>query len=150
MLQRQEHVPGIPRSVRAVDLADGRAESWLETHGRLAFAALGLPPFTPQVELRVERRLVKVVDGWYSGAALAIEFDGAGHRERKQHRADNVREEGFERAGLVVARADSLDLTAHRDELARRLRAAHTDALRNRRPVRWTLAEPSWWRGLPA
>jgi hypothetical protein len=76
VLRRQSFVPGIPRAVRAVDLADGRAESWLETQGRLTFAALGLPPFVPQVELRVDGRLVKVVDGWYPEPALAIEFDG--------------------------------------------------------------------------
>ena len=76
VLDRQASVPGIPRSVRAVTLADGRAESWLETWGRLTFAALGLPPFVPQVELWADGRLVKVVDGWYPHAALAIEFDG--------------------------------------------------------------------------
>ena len=76
VVERQAYVPGIPRSVRAVALADGRAESWLETYGRLTFASLGLPPFVPQVELRVEGRLVKVVDGWYPGPALAVEFDG--------------------------------------------------------------------------
>lgn len=76
ILDRQACVPGIPRAVRAVRLADGRAESWLETWGRLTFAALGLPPFVPQVELWAEGRLLKVVDGWYPDAALAIEFDG--------------------------------------------------------------------------
>jgi hypothetical protein len=76
VLARQASVPGIPRSVRAVALADGRAESWLETCGRLTFDALGLPPFVPQVELWVDGRLVKVADGWYSDAALAVEFDG--------------------------------------------------------------------------
>ena len=76
VLARQPSVPGIPRSVRAVALADGRAESWLETWGRLTFAALGLPPFVPQVELWVEGRLSKVVDGWYPDAAVAVEFDG--------------------------------------------------------------------------
>lgn len=76
LLDRQATVPGIPRAVRAVDLADGRAESWLETWGRLTFAALGLPPFVPQVELWSDGRLLKVVDGWYADAALAIEFDG--------------------------------------------------------------------------
>ncbi|MGY1752458.1 type IV toxin-antitoxin system AbiEi family antitoxin domain-containing protein [Blastococcus sp. SYSU D01042] len=76
VLGRQASVPGIPRSVRAVALADGRAESWLETCGRLTFGALGLPPFQPQVELWVEGRLVKVADGWYDEAALAVEFDG--------------------------------------------------------------------------
>ncbi|SEL73990.1 Transcriptional regulator, AbiEi antitoxin, Type IV TA system [Blastococcus sp. DSM 46786] len=76
VLERQARVAGVPRSVRAVELADGRAESWLETWGRLTFAALRLPPFVPQVELWVDERLVKVVDGWYPGAGLAIEFDG--------------------------------------------------------------------------
>jgi len=76
VLDRQASVPGIPRSVRAVALADGRAESWLETWGRLTFAGLGLPPFVPQVELWVDGRLLKVVDGWYPDAALAIECDG--------------------------------------------------------------------------
>jgi hypothetical protein len=76
VLERQARVAGVPRSVRAVGLADGRAESWLETYGRLTFAALGLPPFVPQVELRIGDRLLKVVDGWYEQAALAIEFDG--------------------------------------------------------------------------
>ncbi|OMQ16038.1 hypothetical protein A7K94_0205260 [Modestobacter sp. VKM Ac-2676] len=76
VLDRQARVAGIPRAVRAVELADGRAESWLETCGRLVFTALGLPPFVPQVELRVGDRLLKVADGWYPEAALAIEFDG--------------------------------------------------------------------------
>jgi hypothetical protein len=75
-LDRQVNVPGVPRAVRALQYADGRAESWLETLGRLTFLALGLPPFVPQVELWVEGRLLKVVDGWYADAALAIEFDG--------------------------------------------------------------------------
>ena len=76
VLDRQAFVPGIPRAVRAVALADGRAESWLETYGRLTFAALGLPPFVPQVELWVDGQLLKVVDGWYPEAAVAVEFDG--------------------------------------------------------------------------
>lgn len=76
VLDRQARVAGIPRAVRAVALSDGRAESWLETYGRLTFAALGIPPFVPQVELWVEGRLLKVADGWYPEAALAVEFDG--------------------------------------------------------------------------
>ncbi|WP_236829529.1 type IV toxin-antitoxin system AbiEi family antitoxin domain-containing protein [Blastococcus sp. KM273128] len=76
VIDRQVTVPGIPRAVRALELADGRAESWLETCGRLTFDALGLPPFVPQVELWVDGRLVKVVDGWYLDAAVAVEFDG--------------------------------------------------------------------------
>ena len=140
------------RQARAAALLcrTGVRSPW-ETRLRLFVLELGLPE--PLVNVPVFD-----LDGTFLGApdlldveaGLATEFDGAGHRERKQHRDDNVREEGFERRGLVVARADSLDLTVHRADLGRRLRAAHADALRNRRPARWTLAEPSWWRGMPA
>ncbi|MFC7574315.1 hypothetical protein ACFQX8_19310 [Klenkia terrae] len=42
-LDRHATVAGTPAVRRVLDLADGRAESWLETCGRLAFAAGGLP-----------------------------------------------------------------------------------------------------------
>ena len=88
VLDRQWCVPGVPRAVRAVALADGRAESWLETHGRLVFAALGLPPFVPQVEIRVDGRLVKVVDGWYSDAARGRRVRRSGQVPETCLRAD--------------------------------------------------------------
>ncbi|MCW2675805.1 MAG: uncharacterized protein JWR70_845 [Modestobacter sp.] len=68
--------PGSSRAARAVGLADGRAESPLETRGRLRVVGSGLPVFEPQVEVRVAGRLVAVVDGWYEEAAVAVEFDG--------------------------------------------------------------------------
>ncbi len=74
-LARQATVPGIPRAVRAVALADGRAESWLETKGRLEWDAAGLRPFVPQVELWQDGEYV-VVDGWDDQAALAVMMDG--------------------------------------------------------------------------
>ena len=85
VLARQSCVPGVPRAVRAVALADGRAESWLETYGRLTLAALGLPRFVPQVELWADGRLLKVVDGWYPEAALALEFDGRVKYQRPRY-----------------------------------------------------------------
>ncbi|SDO99041.1 Transcriptional regulator, AbiEi antitoxin, Type IV TA system [Klenkia soli] len=75
-LERHATVAGTPAVRRVLDLADGRAESWLETCGRLTFAAGGLPPFLPQVEIWLDGELLKVVDGWYPEAALAVEFDG--------------------------------------------------------------------------
>jgi hypothetical protein len=75
-LERHRFAARIPRAVRAAAAADGRAESWLETRGRLQFRAAGLPPFVPQVELWVDGRLLKVADGWYDEAAVAVEFDG--------------------------------------------------------------------------
>jgi predicted transcriptional regulator of viral defense system len=67
---------GASRARRAIALADGRAESPLETRGRLRVVGSGLPVFEPQVEVWANGRLVAVVDGWYADAAVAVEFDG--------------------------------------------------------------------------
>ena len=130
VLERQACVPGIPRAVRAVALADGRAESWLETYGRLTFAALGLPPFVPQVELRVDGRLVKVVDGWYGDAALAVEFDGqvkyrrpAYGRTPEEELWREKRDEDLLRSfGVQFVRVAAEDLAGGRRALDQRVR----------------------------
>jgi predicted transcriptional regulator of viral defense system len=70
------HWPGVVRAARAVSLADGRAESPLETRGRLRIVGAGIPAPELQVEIRVHSRLLAVVDGWYEHAAVAVEFDG--------------------------------------------------------------------------
>lgn len=68
--------PGILRAARAVSLADGRAESPLETRGRLRIVGAGLPAPELQVEIRSGGRLIGVVDGWFEEAAVALECDG--------------------------------------------------------------------------
>ena len=68
--------PGVRKAARAVSLADGRAESPLETRGRLRLVGAGLPPNDLQVEIRRSGRLIAVVDAWYEDAAVAVEFDG--------------------------------------------------------------------------
>ena len=70
------HWPGAPRAARAVSLADGRAESPLETRGRLGIVGSHLPVPQLQVEIRRSGALLAVVDGWYEDAAVAVEFDG--------------------------------------------------------------------------
>ena len=142
---------GVRQARAAAELCRVGVLSPWETRLRLFVVEAGLPE--PEVNLPVfdlDGQFLGVPDLLDLEAGLAIEFDGAGHREREQHRKDNVREEGFEHGGLVVARADSLDLTQHRDELGHRLRAARLDALRNPRPARWTIVPPPWWQGLPA
>jgi hypothetical protein len=64
------------RADRALALADGRAESPLETRGRLRIVGSGLPRPELQVEIRAGGRLVGVVDAWFEDAAVAVEFDG--------------------------------------------------------------------------
>jgi hypothetical protein len=68
--------PRVRRAVRAVDLADGRAESPLETRGRLRLVGAGFTPTELQVEIRSSSRLIGVVDAWFDEAAVAVEFDG--------------------------------------------------------------------------
>jgi hypothetical protein len=70
------HRPGIALAAQAFGLCDGRAESPLETTGRLHLAAAGLPLPELQVELHDEDGFIGRVDAWYEEAALALEFDG--------------------------------------------------------------------------
>jgi predicted transcriptional regulator of viral defense system len=68
--------PGAAQAIRASTLADGRAESPLETRGRLRILGSGLPVPELQAEIRAAGRLVAVVDAWFDDAAVAVEFDG--------------------------------------------------------------------------
>jgi hypothetical protein len=70
------HRPGIGAAARALHLADGRAESPLETRARLRLLASGLPLFDVQPDLYDEHGFVGRLDGWYEEAAVALEFDG--------------------------------------------------------------------------
>jgi hypothetical protein len=128
VLAGQATVPGIPRAVRAVALADGRAESWLETRGRLAWRAAGLRPFVPQVELWTGSEYV-VADGWDDEAALAVMFDGrtkyedgsygrTGAQEvwREKRAEDRLRAAGVR---FVRIAASDLEPRAWRDQVRR-------------------------------
>ncbi|MGA9343980.1 MAG: DUF559 domain-containing protein [Nocardioidaceae bacterium] len=120
----------------------------------MGVAAAGLrhahrPAPTPLVNVpvfSVSGALLGIVDLLVEEAGLVIESDGQQHRERRQHRDDNVREERLEAAGLIVVRVDSLDLTRHPAELARRLVDAHRRGMnRDRMRDAWTWVEPPWW-----
>ncbi|WP_198598152.1 hypothetical protein [Blastococcus atacamensis] len=70
------HRVGISGAARALSLSDGRAESPLETRGRLALLSAGLPRPELQVEIHDDAGFVGRVDAWYAEAAVALEFDG--------------------------------------------------------------------------
>lgn len=75
-LLTQTHWLGIGEAARALSSADGRAESPLESRGRLVLQSAGLPSPELQVELHGPRGFVARVDAWYDDAAIALEFDG--------------------------------------------------------------------------
>ena len=140
--------PGVRQLREALLLADSASASPWETRLRMFYVTqAGLP--RPKVNRPVfspEGNLLGVADLLDVEAGLVTEFDGQDHRLRRQHRADNIREERLETANLVVCRVDSLDLRSPL-ALSDRLRARWEQGMRrDRRQDRWTLVEPAWWR----
>ncbi len=128
----------------------GVASTWESRLRMLYVLELGLPmPLVNHPVYDLDGRLLGVPDLLDVEAGLVLEFDGSrwsgspvagGHRDRDQHRADNVREELFERAGLTVVRADGRDVGYYRRRLMARVGAARSDGLkRDRSRDRWVV-----------
>jgi hypothetical protein len=125
---------GGPRAARAVALADGRAESALETRGRLRIVGAGFPAPELQVEIRSAGRLVAVVDAWFEEAALAVEFDGRVKytdpwRGRSPERVlweEKRREDALRSLDIRVLRVADADLGVRWAEVERQLGARLT------------------------
>jgi predicted transcriptional regulator of viral defense system len=145
---RGSHRVGIAQAARAVGLSDGRAESPLETRGRLALLSAGLPRPELQVEIRdYAGRLIGRVDGWYEDAAVAVEFDGQVKYTDPQHAsspgrvlwAEKRREDAMRALGIRFVRIGNDDLGAPWAEIATRMRgllSAPYIGLRRYRAVR--------------
>lgn len=95
--------PGSRQAGRALELADPRAESTMESRLRVLLVEGGLP--RPDVQLWVgDRRL----DLAYRQARLGIEYDGDGHRERLSD--DNRRQNWLLAQGYVLLRFTAADV----------------------------------------
>lgn len=131
---------GVRRARHALALASGRVRSPWESRLRVLYVVdAGLP--TPEVNAPVTDlgtgEIVAEADLLDHDAGLVLEFDGAEHRDRFQHNADNRREEGLESLNLVVCRVDSLDFADRRRLLRRILDARGRGLRRDRRLDRW-------------
>jgi hypothetical protein len=119
------------RADRALSLTDGRAQSPLETRGRLRIVGSGLPTPELQVEIRTEGRLVGIVDAWFEEAAVAVEFDGRVKytdpwRGRSPEQAlweEKLREDELRSLDIRVVRIVDADLGAPWHRMEARLRA---------------------------
>jgi hypothetical protein len=117
-------------AVRAASLADGRAESPLETRGRLRIVGAGLPTPELQVEIRAAGRLVAVVDAWFGDAAVAVEFDGRvkysdpwrGRSPEQVLWEEKRREDELRALGIGIVRIGGTDLGRRWSGTERRLR----------------------------
>jgi hypothetical protein len=139
---RRRGARGIPAARTVADLVDGCAASPPESRLRFVWvveAGLPRPLVNPSV-VAEDGVFVGKPDLLGLDAGLVAEYDGAQHRDLRQHTADNAREEGFERLNLVVVRATALDLWPRRPDLVRRLRWAHRQGTsRDRGRDRWGL-----------
>ncbi|RBY95184.1 hypothetical protein DQ237_16015 [Blastococcus sp. TF02-8] len=124
------HRVGIGHAARALGLADGRAESPLETRGRLALLASGLPRPELQVEIHDDMGFIGRVDAWYDEAAVAIEFDGEVKYTDPRHAStpgevlwqEKRREDRLRAVGPRVVRITNPDLGAPWPATAARIR----------------------------
>lgn len=132
---RRRGRPGVARLREVLTLADADAASPWESILRVFCVRVlewrGLQVNVPVRDVR--GRPVGIVDLLDAEAGVVIEYDGAYHRDRHQHRDDNVREEALEALGLIVVRVDSLDILRRSASLAGRLRAARARGLRRDR-----------------
>lgn len=110
----------------AVALADGRAQSRPESRVRVALRQAGLEPDT-QVVVRDEAgAFVAQVDLGFEDAKVAVEYDGAYHRDREQFGRDRQRLNALQAAGwqvVFVTASDLRDLSAVVDRVRQALAA---------------------------
>ncbi|QDP96933.1 hypothetical protein FOE78_14305 [Microlunatus elymi] len=145
---------GVGQAAEAVDHAEYGVRSPWETRLRACYRLeAGLPgPWINVPIFSTTQDFLGIADLFDPYAGLVSEFDGDGHRDRRQHHVDNVREERFESVNLTVVRTDSLDLNIitnpDRRPLVRRLRDGYRrGCARDPNRDEWTVVVPDWWRG---
>jgi very-short-patch-repair endonuclease len=103
---------GVARLRRAMDLAEPATESVMETRLRLLLVLAGLPRPRAQTVLTNSSGLfVGRVDLYYPEHKLAIEYDGAAHRERLA--LDNQRQNRLVDAGYHLLRFTATDVLSN-------------------------------------
>jgi hypothetical protein len=146
--------PGIRRAAHAIDLADARSESALESISRVVLHRLRLPIPTLQAELGdAAGRFIGRVDFYWDEYGVVGEADGAGKYglsptsliEEKQ------RQEQLEDLGVIFVRWGWDAPTKQPQELRRRLnRAFDRGAARSGRDRDWSFTSPAADRRAPS
>lgn len=114
---------GVIRARRAIELAEPRSESPMETRLRLLLLLGGLPRPEAQVDLRTPAgRFVARVDLFYREPGVALEYDGENHRDRMID--DNRRQNGIQKLGIRVLRYTGPDLRDRPEAVVAEVRAA--------------------------
>jgi very-short-patch-repair endonuclease len=115
--------PGIGRLRRAIELAEPATESVMETRLRLILVMARLPRPLAQVSLRDEAgHFLGRPDFYYPLHRLAIEYDGAHHRENLT--GDNRRQNRLVDAGYRLLRFTAADVLSTPDSIVALVRRA--------------------------
>ncbi len=134
---------GVPQTRDALELADERSKSPIETRGRLIWVLdAGLPkPLVNRPVWDLDGRLLGIPDLFDEEAGVVVEFDGAEHRKARRHTRDVVREDRMRRAGLEYVKVTGLEL-ANPDVVADRM-------LSTRARAKWLPAAKRQWTAVP-
>lgn len=107
----------------AAALARARVDSPKETQTRLLLVDAGLPEPVTNFEVAVAAPFTLHPDLAWPEFKVGVDYEGDGHRERKQFRRDIARRELFEDADWRVIRVTDDDLRDAGRDLIRRVRA---------------------------
>jgi len=147
--------PGSTAAARAVQLANPRSESVLESLSRLRIVDAGLPPPEPQVTIvDAAGHFCGRVDFYWDEFGVVGEADGMGkYEDATDSLTEEKKRQGWvEDTGLIVTRWGWDDLDPF-DAAAAGLRNAFARGLRpDRAPRRWRTWRPGqpWPRGIVA
>jgi hypothetical protein len=130
VLSRCKRWPGSRKARRAVEFADARAESPLESISRVAFHEMGLPAPELQVTLVYDEfgKPRIIVDFFWKEFGVVGEADGLlkydDEEERRSLREEKLRQEEIEALGYIVVRWTWDDIWRRPEWVAMRLRRA--------------------------
>lgn len=112
---------GVRQARQAIELAEPRSESPMESRLRLILVDGGLARPEAQVTLRDGLRFLGRADLYYPQARLCIEYDGGTHRESVGE--DDVRQNRLVSAGYRVLRYTAADVYGHPDRIVAEVRS---------------------------
>ncbi len=136
VLARCVRWPGVQQARRVAVFADPRAESVLESLGRVAFHQAGLPPPDLQVWVGDEGEVIGRVDFLWRRYATIAEADGAiKYRNPQQARAQLARDARLRGAGYEVVHFTWPEITRVPGQVASAVAAAF-QASAGRQPAR--------------
>jgi hypothetical protein len=98
---------GIKAFRQAIQLADGRAESAPESAVRVWCHIAGLPELVPNVDVVDDTGFVARVDLLSRRYRVAVEYEGAYHRDRDQFARDIARRARLTAAGYEVVQIEA-------------------------------------------